>query len=336
MRSESNKLKRVLLACVGILALGVFSLNSIWCGELLGGWFRHAVRVFPMVQVRWDGIIVFVTGFSIATACVHHLAQWWIVERSKLVQSKTDLQNSDDERFTVTWSIRASIAVVLMILSVFAVGISMTGIVHQSGWLITSPTGLTVGKIQAKEDAEMSVYDSQHVPLGASWLTSIRHFLSFMLDENLEGNSKSLQELSFNDPSIALNFQRVLPQAICPSQGNPVFSQDGFGLSHVATNPSALGGKLSDKNSSSIMLGEVNAGFVPWGSPNNIRDPALGLRKEWRGTGKGNVGLGSVHPAGVVVCLMDGSVQTLDEGIDPEVLRQLSNAAIPNSSATLK
>lgn len=313
-RFASSDLKLMALSVLGFLLLFLVSLNSLWLSELTLGWIGYSLRVFPNVHVRWDGVAIFLVGFAIATACFHHLVQWWIKEKGVCSQDNEPVQ----------WRLRSSVGIVLMFLSTFVVGISMAGVVHQTGWLLTSPTSLTVEKIQSNEDAEMSVYDPERTPAGTSWLTAIRFFLPFMLEDDREPNHT--YDGPFNNSVNAKNFKRVLPAALCPSQGNPVFSKDGFGLSHVVANPSALGGNLMDKNSSSIMLGEINTGFTPWGSPHNFRNPALGIRQDWRGTNKEKVGLGSQHTRGVVVCLVDGSTQFLSEATDPEVLRQLANA----------
>jgi len=36
---------------------------------------------------------------------------------------------------------------------------------------------------------------------------------------------------------------------------------------------------IKDGAANTILLGEVNADFSPWGRPNNVRDPAAGVNR---------------------------------------------------------
>ena len=66
-----------------------------------------------------------------------------------------------------------------------------------------------------------------------------------------------------------------------------------------------------------ILAGEVNANFKPWGDPVNWRDPGLGINKSPDGFGA---------PEGSVTqfLMLDGSVRPVSADIDPKVLRQIS------------
>ena len=99
-------------------------------------------------------------------------------------------------------------------------------------------------------------------------------------------------------------------------------------LSHYSVNSRVMHGNFAlrredvkDGLSNTIMGGEVNANFRPWGDPVNWRDPAVGL-------GKSPDGFGGPWKSGVTQFLfMDGSVRALSNDIDPQVLKALSTPA---------
>jgi prepilin-type processing-associated H-X9-DG protein len=71
--------------------------------------------------------------------------------------------------------------------------------------------------------------------------------------------------------------------------------------------------------SNTILVGEVNAGFKPWGHPINWRDPAAGLN------GDANTFGGPAKNNGTTFLMADGSVRFIGNGVDPEVLRAMSD-----------
>ena len=118
---------------------------------------------------------------------------------------------------------------------------------------------------------------------------------------------------------------------ISPPYRNPGIPEGenaaGYALSHYAGNARLLGGEnprtldeVIDGTASTIMAGEVAAGFEPWGSPTNWRDPTLGINRSPEG-------FGSPFPGGANVLFADGSVRFLKDTIDPRVLRSLSTPA---------
>lgn len=124
-------------------------------------------------------------------------------------------------------------------------------------------------------------------------------------------------------------FRSVLYDVINPTlPAAPVVNEDGFALSHFAANQHVMGPNLSlkieditDGPANTLMIGEVNSLFQPWGAPTNWRDPMLGLNTSPRGFGS--------HPdaGGVMFVIGDGSVRFLSNDIDPEVLKALSTPA---------
>jgi prepilin-type processing-associated H-X9-DG protein len=71
--------------------------------------------------------------------------------------------------------------------------------------------------------------------------------------------------------------------------------------------------------STTILIGEVNANFKPWGHPANWRDPAKGINRSPDGFG-GRPGAGGAN-----FLMADGSVKFISERTSLDVLRALAS-----------
>lgn len=307
-----------LLVLLGFCFIGTLLAIPIAITQnLLFGWTSFIHRVCTQMTVRVDGIVAFIVSTGVAVTLFHVLARSFV---------RTSRERQKTEASPRLWTLRCSLATVFAILSIFLVGIAMTGIVHQLVWLVQSPEPFFLSTTQSQSDSQMSLYRagqlSEHK--GTGWILPA---LIFIPDIPPEYDSS----YPWNDPRNAKGFRTVVPSMLCPSQSGPIWSADGFGLSHVAGNdrifhgqgPVRLGDFVRGANET-IMFGEVNAGFVPWGSPLNTRPPGLGVRASWTGTKPGKVGYGSKHPAGTWFGMVDGSVRSFSDQTDPTVLDQLS------------
>ena len=153
-----------------------------------------------------------------------------------------------------------------------------------------------------------------------SWETRILPFIAY--------DSKVIDlKRPWNDPVNLKHFQAVVPEFINPDLRTAEFvNSEGLGLSHYAANCHTLGGNqkrsLADfqgKGSFTILVGEINANFQPWGQPVNWRDPARGINKSPYGFG------GPINSGGAQFVMADGSVRFISERVSPDVLRALSN-----------
>ncbi len=281
---------------------------------LLMGWHSFALSVLPQVEVRPEGVAVFVFSFGFAVGCSHYLLRWLVSEIN--AKRQPDAQ--------IRWRLRSSISLVLLSMMIFVVGIGMAGVTHQVGWLITSPEPMFVSKTQTIQDSDLSTYRPGTVSKirDQSWLFAVATYMLYQRPEIDESKP-------WNSPENADNFRTVVYEAICPSQGNPIWSPDGFGLSHRAGNPDVFGSdstlrfKDFDSLGDTIIAGDVNAAFAPWADPDALRSLKLGVRDEWASSRRGEVGYGSAHPSGALMLMGDGAIKFVDNGIDARVLEQL-------------
>ncbi|MBC8352442.1 MAG: hypothetical protein H8E66_10670 [Planctomycetes bacterium] len=288
---------------------------------LLFGWFAFVLRVFPQVTIRWDGITIFCVAFLISLCCARSFLNWLSSE-----SLKSDLSSAP------RWSWVATGTLLAMILLVFVVGISLIGITHQAIWLGTSPDLWSESVTQSAADSARSNYQPGTVDqqeFAGNWVTAIMPFSTYTLDDF--GRSPVHSELPWNSPENAPLFRRPMPDLINPSLEVPSKSLDGFGLSHFAGNANVFQGtpkRLDELDDNTMLVAEVNAGFVPWGHPNMCRDLHQGLRSDWLQTPNTQpLGFGPVRGSDtVLMLLLDNSTREVSVNADPTVLRQLSGS----------
>jgi prepilin-type processing-associated H-X9-DG protein len=76
---------------------------------------------------------------------------------------------------------------------------------------------------------------------------------------------------------------------------------------------------ITDGLSNTLLAGEVNGNFKPWGYPANWRDPALGINKSPDGFGSP-----WRRRKGANFLFADGSIHFIQDDIDPVILKALS------------
>lgn len=303
-------LSLIVLITVVVLALVPWTMLA----SLIIGWLTFVSRVVPQVQWRPGGIGIFFLSFVVGVLCTHHLAGW-------LAREINAKRSTDNE---IRWSLRSSLALNLLVIMLFVVGIGMTGITHQVGWLATSPEPMFVAKTQTQSDSERSTYRPGSISdrQSQSWLFQILLYMNYEMP-SID------QTKPWNSVENAKAFRTVVYDAICPSQGNPIWSPDGFGLSHKSGNPNVFQSDTTlrfsdfDQLGETILVGEVNAAFVPWGEPHSDRLLNLGIRRDWSDAKRGEVGYGSVHSSGAIMLMGDGSTRFVADSIDPIVFAEL-------------
>jgi hypothetical protein len=294
---------------------------------ILFGWIPFLLRVLPEVKPDGPSVLLGAAALLLFGVGVHCLGRSW-----------RGAPNSVGGRWRVRWTV----AVVLSVMILFTAGISVIGMTHQVAWLATSEKpivgeGLNRSLANVELNAKMiglglanyeSVYGilppggtfSANGEMRHSWETHILPWMGYSTSE-IDMNRP------WNGPENQKYFRCVLPDFINPAFRTPTLEDgNGFGLSHYAANSRVLTANKSMKlteitngASNTILIGEVNTGFKPWGHPVNWRDPAVGLNR-----GANSFG-GPTNINGATFLMADGSVRFLGNGVDPGVLRSLSN-----------
>lgn len=300
-----------------IFLVATLQIPSPIISELLFGWFRFIKRVVPNLTVRWDGIATFAVAFAVATTSGHYLLSWMVRE----INERRSMGR------LINWTVRSTVLLAVAFMLLFVIGIAVTGVVHQIGWLAMSPESIRAEKTQSDHDNNLSTYRPGGIAetTQRNWLFHVLPFVPYIRPELVPTKA-------WNDPENADEFRTLVYEAICPSQGNPIFSPDGFGLSHRVGNVDVFGDPTVkrfrdiDDLGNTIFAGDVNAAFTPWGDPTALRSTQWGIREDWTSSIRGEVGFGSAHEGGALILMGDGATTFIGNSVDPVLLRQLGRA----------
>lgn len=221
--------------------------------------------------------------------------------------------------------------------------IEFVGVVHQMGWLASSPEPLTDYKLKLynADDRLQSLRWSfgigvnthwdiyKHCPANGAWREGKQgvHSWQARMLGSINVRSDNIDfHLDWDDPKNIPAYQRFVPVYLNPDIGE-LRDARGFALSHFAGNEHVLGREeplafeaVTDGTAQTIFCGEVAAQFTAWGDPTNLRDPA-------RGVNRTADGFGSPDERGAFFVMLDGSVRFLSRDTD---LRVLSALATPD------
>lgn len=306
---------RLLLAIV--VAISAFAALPDVMSALAFGWVGYLRRVLPRLTVDRAGLAVAATAFALLVVGVHWLGR-----------------SVRGPGWRVGWSLAAVAGVVVA----FAAGVCMVGATHQLAWLATTDV-----PIRGRAERPRRTLDSSWTALkfaGCGWVNwdgvygdklpdhiANHSWITEILPYTAEGYVT--KDIDMNAPWTAPHnrrfFRGVLPVFVNPDLGAvPVKDADGFGLAHFAANVGVLSDgryrplrKFKDGTANTLLIGEVNANFRPWGDPANLRDPARGVNRSAYGFG------GPPGKGGALFGMADGSVRFVSETVSPAVLRAL-------------
>jgi len=238
------------------------------------------------------------------------------------------------------------VAVTVGCVVLFAAGTAVVGTVHQVGWLASSGRPLREEGIKRWSNRETNAWmlgmaaanyesTSGHLPPGGtftengemlhSWETHLMPYSGYYAHIDWKQ--------PWNAPANADVFKGANPDFINPGfRTPPLTDAAGYGLSHYAANVQVAGAnrgmkltEITDGAANTILYGEVNTGFRPWGHPVNWRDPATGLGRSPTQFG------GPPGTSAVLFVMADGSVRTVSHRASTNTLKAL---ATPNAGDT--
>lgn len=308
---------------------------------LVFGWATFLWRVMPKMTIDRGSVTVATVSLLLFVLGAHFTAHRTY---RRFTSGRPDLPPG--------WRFRWTLSPVFLTFVLFAAGISLIGATHQVAWLATSkePLAATVpdygpsyGTRTIKKNLIKQIGLALHnyadtynvLPAGGSfdrkgngwhsWETAIGPYIGVQYPPDMRR--------SWRDPVNEAFFRGVLPEYLNPElRFAPYRDSEAFGLSHFAANVRLLGpshwtkwSEVTDDTSNTVMLGEVNAAFRPWGDPVNWRDPA-------RAFGPTPDTFGGPRDAdGVTFLMADGSVRSFANQTDPKVLRALATPAAGDS-----
>ena len=309
------------------LIIGGLALSVAACFEpfqtLLFGWVGFLLRVLPRFTADRATVFVSVAAAVLFTAGLHWAGRAW--------------------RSDWKWRYSAGLTVILFVM--FAAAVAMVGTFHMAAWYATAkepvrvptPIGGAAARIKSSNNMKqiglgvhnyVGVYG--RVPPGGTfdssgralhgWEIHIADFTGWAVPRELDRNKP------WDDPQNARYFRFVDPTLINPSLLDaPVEDANGFGYNHYSANSHLFRtdqtlkfAEITDGLANTLMLGEINANFQPWGKPMNVRDPGRGINRSPYGFG------GPPGAGGALLAMADGHVRFIRDNVTRDVLRALA------------
>lgn len=337
MKLRLSWLIAAVICFTGLTLMTVF-LTAEGALYLVVGWFFFLERTLPLIRIDWPSVFVGCLALGLFAGGLHAVG-------------RSFLRSSDG-----MWKLRWSLACTALIVLLFAAGVASVGAIHQVGWLATAREPALVRSVNPSYGPlsrnnlrsvgmDFGTYASNRpptyqLPKGGTFAengTMLHSWEAQLLHEN--GYLFPRRPIDFTKPwNHPVNqdiFKDIHPYFLNPElRGAPVKDSEGYGLSHYAANSHVMAGnyaatykEMEGNTATTILIGEVNANFKPWGHPINWRDPAKGVNRSPDGFG------GAPGAGGANFLMVDGSVKFLSERTSPQVLRALSSPKAEDKSA---
>ncbi len=323
----------VLLTCAGLAVPVDFAVAITF------GWVWYLLRTLPEVRFETTGVTTAAVCLVLLTVGAHVFFSWLFRE--------TGIASGANESHLKRWKWRWTGSLVLVTLLMFVAGISVVGMTHQLGWLLSSNEAWIVSSSGARGALARAVSTNKLKQIGLALHMYHQAYDSLPPGGTFDANGRALQSwqamilpymednglheridysIPWTDRRNASAFQTEI-QVYLHYGIEEHKNAAGYALSHYASNVYMLGGNrprtfndVSDGTAMTIMAGEVTTGFKAWGDPTNWRDPSLGLNQN-------PAGFASPSPGGVNFLMVDGSVRFIKNSVDPKVLEALSTPA---------
>ena len=123
--SIMKSVRNILLALFGTM-LAISLLNMAVLQVILAlflGWLAHTFRVLPLLEWNAELIFCFLLALTLATWMLHRALNW-LHKQGTLKQA---------------WTAKRTLALTSLLLMLFGMSVAMTGIVHQSIWVMKGP-----------------------------------------------------------------------------------------------------------------------------------------------------------------------------------------------------
>jgi len=119
-----------------MVIVGEWTLQTVWF--LFTGWLTHLIRVIPLLDWNLELIFCFLLALAIGTAMLHQSLNWLHKQGS----------------FKQAWTAKRTLAFTSLLLMLFGISVAMTGIVHQSIWVMKGP--ITQSNHQSRTTSEIN------------------------------------------------------------------------------------------------------------------------------------------------------------------------------------
>lgn len=324
----------LLLVCTGLIFPIV---QFAWI--LTTGWITFLTRTGREMTVNVGSLVWFAVALFVLVLLMHRTAVWLLIRPTEAALPDAPGQPIRG------WPFRRSCVLLLAVLCSFIAGVCLVGITHETVWMATSKEPLlgktrwqrfVVGRIQSTNNLKQfglalhNHHDAHHgFPTSMTFdeLGRLRHGWVAPLLPFLDATAL-YNQVRFDLAWSANENRPVFEQPLGPFTNPGVLRQqrdeNGYSLIDYAGNSHVLQpgrkqpiSEITDGTSNTILAGEVNSDFPPWGKPGNCRDPRLGLNKS-------SQGFGSPFYRGSQFLMTDGTVRFISENIDPQVLKAIS------------
>lgn len=338
MRRGFTLLELLVVVLIIAVLFGMLTGGGAWLGQalwyLVAGWVYFIGRKVPRAEPTAEAVLTALVGLLLLVLLVHFLMRRFY--------DRPAGEGAPGRR----WAFRRTAAVVGVIVLTFAAGISAVGITHQTAWLSTTdelrlerrerPSHVAAIQFRSQNNLKEfgivahSFHEAKKtLPPAMSFDTHGRvlhgwptHLLPYLEQEDLY---KKIDLGKPWDHDVNREPMRQLLKMYRHPAHRQDFDADGYALTNYAANVHAFAGdrppRLEDftrGTSNTILYGEANGNFKPWGYPLNVRDPRLGLQRS-------PDGFGGPMKGRTQFVMADGSVRTLTNDADPEFLEMLAH-----------